>query len=109
KAAHASKKRIFLFKVIGILLPFIILILIEGSLRIFHYGNNYSLFIEYKGDQNFLVLNPDASKKYFTNQAIATTGNEELFKKEKDVNTMRIFVLGESTTIGFPYFHNGSF
>jgi tetratricopeptide (TPR) repeat protein len=109
KVAPVSKKRILLFKVISILLPFLVLILLEISLRIFHYGNNYSLFIEYKDNPNFLMLNPEASKKYFTNQAIATTGNEELFKKEKDANTMRIFVLGESTTIGFPYFHNGSF
>lgn len=109
KTLPVSKKRVFLFKVISMLLPFLVLILLEIFLQIFHYGNNYNLFIEYKGDQNFLVLNRDASKKYFNNQAIATTGNEELFKKEKDKNTMRIFVLGESTTIGFPYFHNGSF
>jgi tetratricopeptide (TPR) repeat protein len=109
EAKPSAKKRVFLFKLVAILLPFGILLLFEITLRVFHYGNDYSLFIEYKGDGNFLVLNPDASKKYFTNQAIATTGNEELFKKEKDRNTMRIFVLGESTTIGYPYFHNGSF
>ncbi|HEX3768292.1 MAG TPA: hypothetical protein VHT72_07930, partial [Puia sp.] len=33
----------------------------------------------------------------------------ELFKKDKDDSTLRIFVLGESTTIGYPFFHNGSF
>ncbi|MFD2936712.1 hypothetical protein [Spirosoma flavum] len=68
-----------------------------------------SLFIDSSENKNFLVLNPNASKKYFTNQKIATTGNSELFKKKKDSNTLRIFVLGESTTIGYPYFHNGSF
>lgn len=103
------KNKILLFKIIGILLPFLILLLLEISLRIFHYGNNLNLFIEYSGNKNFYVLNPNASKKYFTNQNIATTGNSELFKKEKDTNTLRIFVLGESTTIGYPYFHNGSF
>jgi Tfp pilus assembly protein PilF len=39
---------------------------------------------------------------------MAPTGNSEPFKKIKDENTCRIFVLGESTTIGYPYFHNGS-
>lgn len=105
-----SKKRIVIFKGISIILiPLIILLLIELSLRVLHYGHNLSLFIEYKGDKDFLVLNPDASKKYFTDQDMATTGNREIFKKKKDNNTLRIFVLGESTTIGYPYFHNGSF
>ncbi|MDB4924026.1 tetratricopeptide repeat protein [Mucilaginibacter sp.] len=106
---QVSKNRTLLFKVIGILLPFLLLFFIEILLRVFNYGYNLSLFIEDKNDKNYLVFNPDASKKYFLNQVIATTGNRELFKKTKDPNTTRIFVLGESTTIGYPYFHNGSF
>jgi tetratricopeptide (TPR) repeat protein len=102
-------KRVLLFKAIAISMPFLILILLEVALRIFHYGHDLSLFMEYPGDKNFLVLNPSASKRYFTDPALAPTGNRELFKKEKDKNTFRIFVLGESTTIGYPYFHNGSF
>src|SRR4029078_13289681 len=39
----------------------------------------------------------------------ATKGNTERFKKEKASGTFRAFVLGESTTIGYPYMHNGSF
>jgi len=105
-----SKKRILIFKGISIvLIPLLILLLFEAFLRIVNYGNNLSLFIEYKGNKDYLVFNPDASKKYFTNQEIATKGNSELFKKKKDNNTIRIFVLGESTTIGYPFFHNGSF
>jgi hypothetical protein len=64
-----------LFKAISILLPFLILLLFEISLRIFHYGNDFKLFIEYPENRNYLVFNPQASKKYFTNQAFATTGN----------------------------------
>jgi tetratricopeptide (TPR) repeat protein len=91
------------------LIPFIIICLTELLLRTIHYGNNLDLFIEYPGNKDFLVFNPAASKRYFTDQNIATTGYVEPFKKEKDSNTCRIFVLGESTTIGYPYFHNGSF
>ncbi len=109
KKRPISKKRIFIFRTISILFPFIIICLIEIFLRTVHYGNNLDLFIESPGNKDFLIFNPDASKRYFTNQAIATTGNIEPFKKEKDANTSRIFVLGESTTIGYPYFHNGSF
>ncbi len=104
-----SKKRLFLFRLIGLFIPFIVLFLLEISLRLFHYGYNPDLFIEYPSDHQYLFFNPEASKRYFADQAIATTGNIELFKKEKDENTIRIFVLGESTTIGYPYFHNASF
>ncbi len=105
----SSKKKILLFKTIAVLLPFLVFIILEVALRLFHYGNDLSLFIEDPRDANYLVLNPNAAKRYFTDPALAPTGNSELFKKVKDENTCRIFVLGESTTIGYPYFHNGSF
>jgi tetratricopeptide (TPR) repeat protein len=105
-----SKKRLLLFKGISIVLvPLLILFLIEMGLRLFNYGHNLSLFVEFKENKDYLVLNPDASKRYFADENIATTGNTEPFKKKKDNNTIRIFILGESTTIGYPYFHNGSF
>jgi tetratricopeptide (TPR) repeat protein len=104
-----SKKRLFLFRIIAIASPFVLLVACEMILRIFHYGNNLDLFIESSSNPDYYVFNPAASKRYFTNQAIATTGNSEPFKKEKDNHTQRIFILGESTTIGYPYFHNGSF
>jgi len=102
-------KRVQLFKLISLLIPVLILCLVELSLRVFHYGQDLSLFVEYPADHNYLILNPAASQRYFTNQAIATTGNIEPFRKQKGEQTLRIFVLGESTTIGYPYFHNGSF
>jgi tetratricopeptide (TPR) repeat protein len=105
----SSGKRTVWLKVVSLLLPFLVLFLLETGLRIFHYGYDTSLFMEYPRDGRYLVLNPQASRKYFTDPAMAPTGNSEPFKKIKDENTCRIFVLGESTTIGYPYFHNGSF
>lgn len=98
-----------LFKIISIGLAMLIILLLELLLRLFHYGQDYRLFISYPGDKNYLVMNPRASGRYFLNQQVATTGNAEVFRKEKGANTCRIFVLGESTTIGYPYFHNASF
>jgi tetratricopeptide (TPR) repeat protein len=106
---RSSKKRVVLFKLIGILIAFLILVLLEVGLRIFNYGYDLSLFKEDPKDKNFLVLNPDAPKRYFNDPALAPSGNSEPFKKVKDKNICRIFILGESTTIGYPYFHNGSF
>ncbi|SDD34656.1 GDSL-like Lipase/Acylhydrolase family protein [Mucilaginibacter pineti] len=54
-------------------------------------------------------MNRYVSERYFTDGANATIGNFELFKIRKAKNTIRLFVLGESTTIGYPYMHNGSF
>lgn len=102
-------RKTLLFKIIAILFPFLFVLLLEVSLRIFSYGHSFDLFTEYPQTPGYLVFNPHASEKYFTNSQFAPVGNSEFFKKEKDLNTIRFFVLGESTTIGFPYFHNGSF
>lgn len=98
-----------MFKIISVAVPFCLLALLECGLRLFHYGYDLRLFTEYPHNKNYLYLNPDASKRYFINQKNATTGNVEPFLKAKPAGTRRIFVLGESTTIGYPYFHNGSF
>ncbi len=103
------QKRLLLFKVIALLLPLVLLVLVELGLRLFGYGYDLQLFTEDQKNNEFLVMNKHASKKYFTEEENATIGNFEKFKKYKDANTFRIFVLGESTTIGYPYMHNGSF
>jgi len=90
------------------LLPFFILILVEIILHLCNYGYDTSLFIEDKTGK-YYHLNPEISQKYFTVQENATRGNVELFTKDKKPGTFRIFVLGESTTVGFPYMHNGAF
>ena len=56
----------------------------------------------------YLYLNKNISRRYFT-QSQATNGNVEFFRKKKQKNTFRIFVLGESAAMGFPYPNNISF
>ena len=109
QAVLLRKKRMLVMKIISILFPFMLLGGLELVLRLCNYGHDLRLFITAPRDESYYVMNPDASLKYFSDPQIATTGNSELFKKVKDTNTLRIFVLGESTTIGYPYFHNGSF
>jgi len=105
--SHYQRHR--LFKLIAIILPLILIVVLELALQLFHCGYDTSVFIPMPGNKDELVFNPDASKRYFTDPLIATSGNREPFKRIKDPGTLRIFVLGESTTIGYPYFHNGSF
>ncbi|HWB94305.1 MAG TPA: hypothetical protein VG605_20770, partial [Puia sp.] len=104
-----ARGRVWLFRLIAIVMPLILLLALEGLLRLFGYGYTTSLFIDAPGNGDYLVFNPAASRRYFTDPLNATTGNREPFHKIKEPGTFRVFVLGESTTIGYPYFHNGSF
>ena len=104
-----SKRRARWFKIITIALPFLLLLLLEGGLRLIGYGNDYPLFISSSANAGYLVMNPQVSEKYFPQHANATVGYQEPFLKNKDANTFRIFVLGASTAVGYPYLHNGSF
>jgi tetratricopeptide (TPR) repeat protein len=109
KPQQLSRKKLRWFRVIAISIPVLILLLAEVLLRLFNYGHDTSLFIKYPDDPNYWVINKYASEKYFTDTTNATKGSIEPFRVEKAKNTFRIFVLGESTTAGYPYLHNGSF
>lgn len=102
-------KKLLLFKVLAILFPFVLLVILELVLRLCNYGHNTDLFVKYPKDDRYMQMNYYASDKFFSDTTNATKGNNELFTVNKAPNTFRIFVLGESTTIGYPYFHNGSF
>ncbi|MEQ9438949.1 MAG: tetratricopeptide repeat protein [Cyclobacteriaceae bacterium] len=104
-----GKRQLLVFKVVAILLPLLGLVLAEVALRLTGYGYDLRLFVEDPRHDGFFVMNEHASKKYFTEEENATIGNFERFEQIKAPNTFRIFVLGESTTIGYPYMHNGSF
>ena len=104
-----SGRKLKWFRAAAIATPLIILIIAELFLRVIGYGHNTDLFIRYPDDNSYWVINKYASARYFSDTANATTGSIETFKVEKPANTVRLFVLGESTTAGYPYFHNGSF
>ena len=99
---------VLLFKIIAIVLPFIVLLIAELSLRVAGYGNDLSLFLTDKTGK-YYYLNPQIGKRYFTQEVNATNGNMDFFRKDKTPGTLRIFVLGSSTAIGFPYMYNGAF
>lgn len=104
-----QQRRNLVFKIIAGSLPLALLVLFEFVLRWGGYGNDLRLFITDSNDENYWVMNPHVSKRYFPDPATATLGNAERFRKEKGNAVLRIFVLGESTSLGYPYMHNGSF
>jgi tetratricopeptide (TPR) repeat protein/lysophospholipase L1-like esterase len=90
-----------------IFIPCIILFLSEMLLRIVGYGDNYKLFLDFPAEdyQEYKFLNPDIGKKYFQ-KLDYNKPCSDMFLREKPENGFRLFVLGSSTALGFPYEQN---
>jgi tetratricopeptide (TPR) repeat protein/lysophospholipase L1-like esterase len=101
QALSLSKK--ILFSLIILSIPLIIFTLIEFSLRLAKYGETFPLFYETTSQGvTYKMCNPNYGKKYFYKLTHTQPPNDR-FLKEKKENTFRIFVLGSSTVVGFPY------
>lgn len=105
-----SHKRKRIYSIISILIPLIFLIALELILRVAGYGDNHSLFITHPDEEfeNYYVVNPEIGKKYFQKMEY-TNPAKDRFLKEKPEGVFRVFVLGSSTVVGFPYDNNLSF
>ncbi len=107
--SEKNQKHQFVFKIIAIGIPIVFFVLLELLLRLFHYGYDTSLFIKDPERPDFVHNNAYVSKRFFTNLQDAPNSYSQSFEKKKSPNTFRIFVLGESSALGFPYTHRGSF
>ncbi|WP_167618536.1 hypothetical protein [Maribellus sediminis] len=105
----SKSSRIWLFRIILVSLSLFLIVFIELILRLAGYGHSYDLFVESESYPGYYVMNEFASEKFFPDADKATVGYYEPFAMHKADDTYRIFVLGESTTVGFPYGYNGSF
>jgi tetratricopeptide (TPR) repeat protein len=104
-----SKPKAFIFRILLILIPFFVLIIFEGPLRLFGYGENLELFVTLEKNQAYWITNPNVGRRYFQQKDFLPATSYDAFRKQKPEDGYRIFVLGGSTTAGFPYFNNGSF
>lgn len=90
----------------GGFISLVLLLLGEGVLRLAGVGYSHRLFIE-GGDPDAPLLYPNShfARQYYPRltSSIPTPGRSVLFEKEKDPEIYRIFVIGESTSQGFPY------
>ncbi len=102
--AELSKHKKLVFRIILFFMSFILLFIFELILRIINYGDDYSLFINFPEEdyQEYKFINPDVGKKYFQKLGHNRPCGDMLLK-EKPENGFRIFVLGSSTVLGFPY------
>ncbi len=104
-----NKKKVVLFKIIAVCLPVLFVAGLELAFRFFDVGRDLNLFITSSLDGDYLSVNPDVSHRFYVQEENAVKGTDDQFLKEKGPDSFRIFVLGESTSLGFPFRHHLSF
>ncbi len=102
-----SSKKKRLFTIGMICLPVLLIVVLELLLVIFRYDGNLKLFVSApKEISQYKMINRNVGRRYFYMQSTLPTPQKDLFLKKKPENGYRIFVLGGSTTAGFPYGNN---
>ncbi len=105
-----SRRKYAIYLGVTVLLPFVLLGLLELGLRVADPGGGLPLFEKapfVRGD--YLAASRSVGRRWFGGIRNAPSPQTEPFAREKPVRAFRIFVLGESTTAGFPYPRNVTF
>lgn len=96
-------------------MPLLLLILVEGCLRLVGYGQSIPLFVSTRTEETtsetaLLMPNPRIIERYFHHPELAPKVSPDtfLFSLEKPKDTLRIVVMGGSSAAGFPYGRFGS-
>ncbi len=106
----AERRRERLFTAFLALIPLTFFVLLESVLRVVEFGGSVELFQErILNGQEYLEINPAVKKRYFRNVDFDPAVSADIFAKKKSPDSYRIFCLGGSSTMGYPYLFNGSF
>ena len=98
------------FLVITVAFPILAFAFAEGILRIVHFGPDLSLFTtEVIAGKTYHIMNPSVKARYFSRVEFSPNTSPDYFTVPKQTGTFRIFCLGGSTTVGYPYGYVGSF
>jgi len=104
-----SVGKLIAFRIILVLMPFIILALIELLLRITGVGKEIPLFIADPANEDHLQINNNIARRYFLDPDAAPGVQYPAFRTEKSEKSLRIVVQGASTVAGIPYKKGGAF
>jgi tetratricopeptide (TPR) repeat protein len=109
-AEQLSRRKKGVFSAVVILFPILFLVCLELGLRWMGYGEDVSLFrVRNIDGQIFYQMNPKVKFRYFGASHFSPSTSPDCFKVPKPKGVYRIFCLGGSTTVGYPYLFNGSF
>ncbi len=98
--------RVFFYLII-IAVPVLFFALFEGALRIYNYDPPIPLFTSAtEGYEAYLTPNPEVALRYFDKNENPPAPRSDYFFKQKPDDTLRIFLLGGSTAVGWPYGEN---
>ena len=96
-----SRGRRWAFRfVLVVLIPILLLVLLEGALRLFGVGYPTSFFVRIPGAEVY-TSNPQFGRRFFS-RALNRTPLPPRLPEQKGPNTYRIFVLGGSAAQGVP-------
>ncbi|MFQ6604679.1 MAG: tetratricopeptide repeat protein [Fidelibacterota bacterium] len=99
-----------IFRIFLILLPLLFFLGLELTLRLTWDGaTNLALFIPDPYSSQYFTVNQIAGKRYFSGNSYGSFGTQDTFLKQKPADGIRIFVLGGSSTAGYPYMYAGGF
>jgi tetratricopeptide (TPR) repeat protein len=103
-----ARRRAFI--AVTLVLPLLLVTSLEAALRVAGYGPDLSLFVtqEIRG-RTYLAMNPDVKHRYFARVPFNPSTSPDLFLMPKPAGSFRIFCLGGSTTVGYPFWFNGAF
>jgi tetratricopeptide (TPR) repeat protein len=106
-ALEMPKSKRLVFNLIITLIPLLFVIFFELILRVVGYGDNLNLFINHpdKDYKEYRIVNPIVGKKYFQKFEYSSPARD-IFLKKKPKDCFRVFVVGSSSVIGFPYDNN---
>ena len=90
--------RTILFKIIAVLLPLVLLLIVEGVLRVFE---SNPFIIPVPGEPEYQTVNPAYAGRYFRGFIPQAAYNP--FLKQKPDSLLRIVAIGGSSTAGYPY------
>lgn len=97
-----------LFPILTLLLSLLLLLLAEGVLRVAGVGaEGRAVFVPVPGQPAYQALNPAYVTRYFRGFAPAVAFHP--FAVDKPAEAFRVFVVGGSSTAGFPYHFYHSF
>jgi len=99
------------------LVPALVLVAgLEGTLRLFGYGGSVALVVPVTCDDGtrLWMLNPESRRRFFFRQPrnlriVGEATYRETFAYKKPPGTKRVFVVGGSAALGYPYGKNVSF